>query len=678
VGGKCRIIPKSCFVLLLEMLTISVAAAQGNRQRISLDDVVILVDSGEPSYIQYAAKDLGNYLTEISGKPVRVSPFAGVGKKPKSVVVVGKTMAQAWKIDLSSAADLGDEGSVIRSFDQAGSHVIVIAGLSPHGTNAGIATLLQMIRAEGKSAYLEGPLDLHSKPSFSVRGIHLNGWPLKYPYAFRSWKEEDWKHFVDIAWAQHINLLFLWPFMEIIPLPLSAEDEAYLQEVQRVVEYAQKQRGMEVWIMQSANRVAVSDCNSKDPRSRIYWVPRDCQEDMDPADPKQFDNILTHFEALYKIVNNADGFTFIDSDPGGWPGSPLSDQTKIFNGARKLLDRYNVHGEKTKLIDWMWLGWGRHSTGEESGKNAVALMQETIRNFKGNLAEPWELISGMSPYLESAKNESALGKTIYLHYGAIEEEPAFPATNLGLEPMQEVFDTASHYPEIKGIMGNNELMSLQFPRTFYFFNRAWDGGYKARLEPEVLLDLAEQLYPDHKQLIADSFQKLRESDPDKISPILAELAKIIQSGNAGRPGAIGRYLFPDWLTVIHNLQQQLEIRLARQRLIKAMQGKPTMDESAQLVENYFDKLLAWNEETGWSKMIDITIWRTPIYENGKDLSKAMTELKKVIAHGNSYTSYTQTQEFFDGISKPLLQKYGRDSVMIGCVDPFELALIQGW
>ncbi len=211
MGGKWWITPKNCVVLLLEMLTISVAAAQSNRQRISLDDVVILVDSGEPSYVQYAAKDLGNYLTEISGKPVRVSPVVAVGKKAKSVVVVGKTMAQAWKIDLSSAADLGDEGSVIRSFDQAGSHVIVIAGLSPHGTNAGIATLLPLIRAEGKSAYLEGPLDLRSKPSFSVRGIHLNGWPLKYPYAFRSWKEEDWKRFVDIAWAERINLLFLWP-----------------------------------------------------------------------------------------------------------------------------------------------------------------------------------------------------------------------------------------------------------------------------------------------------------------------------------------------------------------------------------------------------------------------------------------------------------------------------------
>ncbi len=126
---------------------------------------------------------------------------------------------------------------------------------------------MQMIRADGKSAYLDGPLDLRNRPSFAVRGIHLNGWPLNYPYAFRSWKEADWKKFIDIAWAQRINLFYLWPFMEILPVPLSSEDEAYLQEVRRVVDYAQKQRGMEVWIMQSANRIGTSDCGTRDPKS---------------------------------------------------------------------------------------------------------------------------------------------------------------------------------------------------------------------------------------------------------------------------------------------------------------------------------------------------------------------------------------------------------------------------
>ena len=70
-----------------------------------------------------------------------------------------------------------------------------------------------------------------------------------------------------------------------------------------------------------------------------------------------------------------------------------------------MLDRYNVHGKATKLIDWMWLGWGRHPTGSESGQHAVEFMQGTIRNFRTSLAEPWKLISGMSRYLESAKAE---------------------------------------------------------------------------------------------------------------------------------------------------------------------------------------------------------------------------------------------------------------------------------
>ena len=76
-------------------------------------------------------------------------------------------------------------------------------------------------------------------------------------------------------------------------------------------------------------------------------------------------------------------------------------------------------------------------------------------------------------------------------------------------------------------------------------------------------------------------------------------------------------------------------------------------------------------------MIDITIWRTPIYEEGKDLTEAVTQLKKVLAQGKPYTSYAQIDNFFDGISKKLLQKYGRDSVMIGCIEPFKLAMIQG-
>ena len=404
----------------------SVAFAQAIPQRITLDKPTILVDSSEASYVQYGARDLGAYLTEITGEPVPVSSSAVAGGKSKSIIAIGEKIARSVVADLGDMHDLGDEGAILRAFDQGGTHVVVVAGIQSQGTNMGIATLMQMIRSEGKSAYLEGPLNLQSKPSTAVRGFHVNGWSLNYPYSFRAWKEADWEHFIDIAWAQKANLVFFWPFMEIMPLPLSADDQAYLEEVHRVIDYAQKQRGLQVWIMQSANRIALNDCGVRDPRLRPYWV-NNCQKDMNPADPQQFANIEKEFEAFYRNLDNADGFCMIDSDPGGWPQSPLSEQAKIFIAARELLDRYSIKGKDTKLVDWMWIGWGRHKyftaserlvtgfdwTEKNPDESDVEFMAETIRNFQQHLAEPWEMIAGMTPYLGSSRRASALNKTIY-------------------------------------------------------------------------------------------------------------------------------------------------------------------------------------------------------------------------------------------------------------------------
>lgn len=662
------------------------------KQRIVLSSPVILVDNSEASYVQFAAKDLTGYLTEISGKPVTLSSNASpdVLRKAQTVIAIGEKMALAMGANMRSAAELGDEGSVIQSFDKAGTEIVVVAGINPHGTNLGVATLIQMIHWAAKSPYLEGPLDLRNKPSISVRGLHMNGgWQLNHPYGFRTWTEEDWKRFVDIVWAERGNLIFIWPYVETMTMPLTSSDKAYLEEFRRITEYAQRQRGMEVWIMQSANRVAISDCGVADPMLRPHWI-NGCQKDMDPADSRQFEKIEKSFEALYQVLNNADAFCLIDADPGGWPQSPISDQLKIFLTARKLLDRSNVHAGKTKLVDWMWIGWGRHKfftatdrlvtgfdlTDNNLEESDVAFMSRTIRNFKDNLPQPWELIAGMAPYLDSSKQEATLNKTVYLPYGTIEMEPAFPATNMGFEPVREVLDKTDSYPEVRGWMGNNELMLLQFPRTYYFMNTLWDTRFRKRGEREVLLELSTGLYPDYEDTVTDSFRALQEQDPEKIGVILSRLKELLQAGNAVRTGSLGRFLFPDRLIVARSLQMQLEIRLARQHLLKALQGEPDINECAMLVEDYFDKLLAWNKETGWEKTIDIAIWTLPIYQDGKDLTQAMSRLKEILGAGAPYTSYSQVNAFFDPITRDLLKKYGEESVMIGCIEPFKLAVAQ--
>ena len=188
-------------LLLLGCLTVSSpgAAAQA-RQRLPLDRAEILISATEPSYVQYGARDLA-FLPERKSRAIAL-PSAHPTATPKAsvIIVVGEQAAATLGAALGSANDLGKDGFVIRSSAKAGAKIILVAGGDPHGTNTGIATFMQMIQVDGKFPYLEHPVDMRSKPSFSLRGIHLNGWPVNYPYSFRSWKEEDWKRFVDIAW----------------------------------------------------------------------------------------------------------------------------------------------------------------------------------------------------------------------------------------------------------------------------------------------------------------------------------------------------------------------------------------------------------------------------------------------------------------------------------------------
>jgi hypothetical protein len=130
-------------------------------------------------------------------------------------------------------------------------------------------------------------------------------------------------------------------------------------------------------------------------------------------------------------LDNADSYIFIDSDPGGCSNCPadcaaLSEQTKIFSGARKLLDRLSVKGQQTQLADWMWEGWGTLA----GAMTKPDFMERTIANFEHSLAEPWQLVAGRPVGLAAAAARDVLNKTTWLDYSAIEEEPSVPATNL--------------------------------------------------------------------------------------------------------------------------------------------------------------------------------------------------------------------------------------------------------
>ncbi len=269
-----------------------------------------------------------------------------------------------------------------------------------------------------------------------------------------------------------------------------------------------------------------------------------------------------------------------------------------------------------------------------------------------------------------------LERTTFIPYGAVEEEPSFPSTNLGMEGVRKALDLAVNYRGLKGVMGNNELLLLQFPRTFYFLKSTWDTSYESASDREVYKELAEKLYPDNAVLIAQAYEALNEEDFRKVARTLTHLREVIDGRKLGRPGAIGRYLLPDSTSVAGMLLRQIEIQLARQTLIQALNEKATLAKSEELLGNYLVDLLAWNEDTGWDKMLQLGIWTDPICRSDASLSRALAALRNAKDPNGSRMSEDDVNALFNRVATKLLTKYDKNSVMIGCITPMKKAVLE--
>ena len=139
---------------------------------------------------------------------------------------------------------------------------------------------------------------------------------------------------------------------------------------------------------------------------------------------------------------------------------------------------------------------------------------------------------------------------------------------------------------------------------------------------------------------------------------------------------MGRKLFPDSLVVAKSLVFQLKIRAARERFLQALTGEPTRSMCEVLIVDYLGALLSWSQETGWEGIVIIGTWRGTMYQSDKRFTEALSILKRILGEGSSTTHYAAIASFFDSISRRLREKYGEDEVMMSCVEPLKLAVIQ--
>jgi hypothetical protein len=252
----------------------------------------------------------------------------------------------------------------------------------------------------------------------------------------------------------------------------------------------------------------------------------------------------------------------------------------------------------------------------------------------------------------------------------IEGEPSYPATNVGIDALRAAFGThVASTPELAGVMGNVQTPLLQFPHVYYFTSATWDLKYCKRSEKEVLSDLAEQLYPEHRELVADAYLGLKESNPARTAALASRLDELIQQDKLGRPGLFGRKLFPDQRIVAQSLALQLRLRAARQRLVQAVTGADDEAPWTSQVQDYCAAHLAWETAHGWH-----TLWGW----NGASLSTfpADSQLPIVAAKlSRVLGGQAGVEAYFQQIGKALTAKYDGKAVNEGCLAPWKKAVL---
>lgn len=632
---------------------------------IMLDRCNIVADPGHASFVQYAVEELAGFLKEVTGNaPVVTNTFTN---NRGTTIAVGQSIAQGILGDTFPAQQFGDEGYLLRTVQKGGTTWIIVAGGTPHGTKNGLAALMKAIQIEGKSAGIPVTLNKIGRPAYAKRGMHFNGWAFNYPYSFRNWREADWQNYLDILAYQGVNLFYLWPFIEIMPVPLSPEDRAYLEECRRLIDYAQKKHGMEVWIMQCTNRVARDRCGVADPRLRPYWRPS--QEDLNPGKPEDFQAIMKSREAMYRILDNADGVCNIDSDPGFCPDSNFDDYVKVLRACRELLDRINVHGKQAKLINWMLWGWGRKEKIQREG--LVEHQQQALRSLKQGFPDSLWLISGQFPeYLPMCREEGFGSRTVLLPYGTIEFEPAYPHTTVQVDAIRDMFNGPdAQSPGLPGFMGNMQTPLLQFPNMFFFTSVLSDFNYRNRSEKDVLWDLAGCLFPNHRQLLVDCYLALKKSDPQQITRCADKLDRILQANALGSSGLFARKLFPAPRFAVTSLLLQLRLRAAQERLVLGATAVMPRAQCEKLITDYLNAYLAWDTAHGWHEL-----WGWSQYPLGDFPSDARySALVRTL--GKNLKSKSELDACFENIAQAVSASYNTKIVQEGAITPLKQAVL---
>jgi len=153
---------------------------------------------------------------------------------------------------------------------------------------------------------------------FRKAGFYLHAcWRYEYPFSVRAWALSDYDAMFRLLRGIGLDQVMIWPMSEVAPPPLSDADAQHFLDFRHVVQSA-RSRGLECWLTFCPNLSSTEQIRSTPVRERVFY-PYMRKFRLDDA--SQFDAYTAHLRGLLTCLNNADGYVFIDGDPGGYPGA---------------------------------------------------------------------------------------------------------------------------------------------------------------------------------------------------------------------------------------------------------------------------------------------------------------------------------------------------------------------
>lgn len=556
----------------------------------SIRDARILVPADQPRFVSRAVEDLQKVVSEFSG-PERFNP-SGVRESGAGLII---------ELAIDAGLEVPEAFHIRSDRHENGLPVVTVCGTDSAGLKFGVIELISALQVTPDDVLLPLPLEIRRKPLVATRSMyaHLH-WAYHHPYALRSWRIDDWKRYIDLLTHLGFNTIQIWPMMELLPHPLSVEDRAYLQRYAEIVEYAHTERGMKVFIGSCPNSIA-EDSRGVPIEERDYWQ---FEQRIDPGSPEGLRRILEARGDLYRTVPNADGYWVIDSDPGGWPGSPVSDFVAILAGHRRLIDEHGVRPHEQSLIYWMWYGWGTGSHVEN--------WRDTLNGLKQRVGEPWMLHVCLPEQLPVCRELALLDRAIWFPYNLVETEPSAPLTELRFERIEESLDIAFE-AGLGAVQGNAQTPLLQLPNLARLSDCAWHDtrGWNAEA---TLRRLAAKLVSRDEQVVVEAWQSLSGTDAAE-AMMLADRLRRLAADKTARGGLSP--ILGDWQPrVLEDLSCLLEIHAAALRFGTAVDRHARRRELTSSLRNYLTLLVAWLERTGYhnDRIVTHAAYKQPVSE----------------------------------------------------------------